>query len=343
MKILLLDYISNSGGAQSISNYINKEIAQDKNNEWLVVTSNIKYNETNNVKNLIVPNVRKNYIRRFLFENIELQKIKREYKPDLIFNMHNALTPGKKKNQIIYMHQAMPFVSYSIKEPEGYKDKFKFKLLKYKLRKDASKAKGIIVQTNFMKEIVSKYNGQTIKVMPALFKKQSRVHSQKKGFIFPTNTQNYKRFDLILKVAKYLKEISPTEDILVTVRGNETEEIRNLYNITQTKDLPIKFIGYQKHESVQSYFEYRNLLFTSELESFGIPLIEAMSQGCKILALKKGFSEELTNSYKQAYLFEENNIEKVMKEYMIDNSEYVSHFVKEDNLLAELRKRKIIE
>ncbi len=310
MKILVLDYASEYGGAKTISDYFNKEVLKDKHNEWLFITSKRRVYESKHVKGMTFPFIKYSILHRIYFEFVTLKRMIKKLQPDCIVSLLNYGVSGFSGKQILYVHQALAFINESYKQSDSMLKRLKMNILKKKIRKSVSDADCIIVQTNEMKKLVEPYNDQVQACQPKLFTSYPEVHDEAIHLFYPTNTENYKRFDLIVKVGQAIKKFQIPSYIQITLNGDETRSIKRMFKQCRKEKLPVRFIGSIDCLKMQTYYRSNHLLFTSEVESTGLPLIESMHYGAKILALKQAVTEELLEHYPHQFLFNDTNLEQ---------------------------------
>ncbi len=344
MKIIILDYVKNSGGGSTISDYILEEVEKDLNNEWLHLTSRTPSGNDKNKSNIDIPWIKKSRIHRIVFEKIVLKRIIRDYNPDLILSAQNLGVANYSKKQVLYVHQALPFTFNNLKIKLSYKDSLKMYVLKKLMIKHIKKADYIIVQTKYMKELIVKHNENIIISTPKIYTDKYNMHKSTENFIYPVNSQNYKRFDLVLKISRIFKKLNKQYKIYLTLQGNENKNISNLKKIVIDENLSILFIGKQTKKEIEELYKSCNLLFTSEVESLGLPILEAIYFNCKILALNTPVVQELTKNYKDVYLFNEINIESTVLKFIENIEKYKGgEFAETNCLLNDMKDNKIID
>lgn len=340
---MILDYASVSGGAKTISDSFNKDILEDQNHKWLFVTSQRNAFEARNIRNIQVKNIKKSLLHRIYFEWKILKKIVNIYKPDLIISLQNFRMKGFKGKQVVYLHQSIPFANFKVKKSDSKTENIKQLILKFVLKKDVKKADLLIVQSEFMRKIVQPYNENIIVCLPRIFDSEAKIHENIKNFIYPTNSQNYKRLDILIHVSKVLKMNNINSNIKITLDGNETKTIRKYSEVIRKENLNVHFIGKKNINEIYKLYKENNLLFTSEIESLGLPLIEGMHFGAKILAFETEISKEILNDYKYSYIFNDKNIkQKISNFYETNNQKCIGFNVKGENIYLKLKEMNII-
>ncbi|TDM37810.1 glycosyltransferase, partial [Macrococcoides canis] len=115
-----------------------------------------------------------------------------------------------------------------------------------------------------------------------------------------------------------------------------------IYYEASALNLPIEFIGKKSINELELLYKNNNLLFCSETESLGLPLIEAMHYGCRILALNTPFANELLKNYNNKEFFLENDFFEKFQSFIKNNGESEGLNINDEPLLEVLKKYKII-
>jgi glycosyltransferase involved in cell wall biosynthesis len=334
---MVFDVPAENGGALSILNDFYQEVVEndDKSINWIFVLSNPEYKETDNVKILNFPWVKKSWFHRLYFDNIIAPKLVKKYNIDKIFSLQNIIIPRTNVDQILYVHQSLPFVEYKFSIIEDLKLWIYQNIIGKKIYKSIKKANKVIVQTEWMKDASIKkieINSNKIKVIPPkinlnienTFDKNNKA----KTFFYPAGAGYYKNHRLIVEASKLLKKKSINNyKVIFTLVGNENDHINNLFNEVQKFDLPIEFKGRLEREEVFNLYTESYLLFPSYIETFGLPILEAKLHKTIILASDKAFSHEILDSYENAYFFDPFMEEDLMlkMEKLINNKiDYIS-------------------
>lgn len=235
--------------------------------------------------------------------------------PDVIVSFQNTCShfTGKYKNikQLVYYHQLIPLVRYNWNP----------------FRKDERK---LFLYAHFYGVFVNRWNKNTeyvvqLPVVKELFCKKfpnikkecvhvirpnlpqidvdtiqiKQIYENKKVFIYPATPLRYKNHTVILKALDNLKNECPDllEKIKVVftvpkdsyiakkVQKMELEHVVDCIDSIAYKDL----LSYYKRSDV--------LLFSSKIESFGLPLIEASMFGIPIITVDLSYAREVLEEY----------------------------------------------
>ncbi|MBX9987793.1 glycosyltransferase family 4 protein [Priestia aryabhattai] len=208
-------------------------------------------------------------------------------KNNLLVNFCNT-APIYKKNQIVYIHDTAVFDA-----PEGFSNTF-IKVYEKIFNSVAKRAKKVITVSNFSKK-------QLISHFPEIKDKISYCHLGV-GHIESVDLQksnqilkkfNLERYTYFLAVSsanpnKNFRVISDMlennytfEEKFVLVGGNSS----TVFSEEQQLSNKISHLGYvSDQELIALYQSAKGFIFPSRYEGFGLPPVEAMSQGCPVVA-----------------------------------------------------------
>lgn len=315
MNILVYNIAASETGALTVLNDFHQQILKDKNNNinWFFVVSTPELKETKNIKVLRYPWIKKSRFHRLLFDYFFAGKILKKNKIDKVLSLQNIIIPNTKLPQVVYIHQAIPFVEYRFKLRENWQGWIYQNLIGSKIIKSIKKSNKVIVQTKWMKEACIKQTGvnkekiDIVKFNPqiVLDKKYINTPENCKSFFYPaTGSQGYKNHITILKACEILNEKGYVDySVTFTFKGNENKNAHILYSYAKSKNLNINFVGPLLQEEVFDYYANSVLLFPSLIETVGLPLLEAQKAGTFILAADYPYAKEVLKQYSNAFYF----------------------------------------
>ncbi|MBO0996442.1 glycosyltransferase [Bacillus sp. SD075] len=314
MNIMVFDVPAEKGGALSVLNDFYDEVVESEhaNINWIFVLSNPILNETENIKVLRFPWIKKSWGHRLYFDQVIAPKLVKKYKADKVFSLQNITIPRVNCEQIIYVHQSLPFVEYKF----TFKNNKLFWIIQNIIGKNIissiKKAKKVIVQTEWMKQAcVQKANveNQKIEVIsPAINFKINKYfvpgNESQTTFFFPASGMQYKNHQVIIDACKELKNLIHLKyEIIFTLTGNESQYVEGLYNQIKEDRLPIHFSKAMSRADVFAMYAKSILIFPSYIETFGLPILEARLHKGIILAADTPFAHEILDDYANAYFF----------------------------------------
>ena len=182
----------------------------------------------------------------------------------------------------------------------------------FQKRKALKNADGIIcISENTKKDMLELYpylKNKKIKVIYNGFSSSDYYHDSnivRENFaLFVGARTNYKNFDKAIDIVAATKDVS-----LVIVGGPLNENEKNTLNIKLSNRYEL-YSHISNKELNTLYNKSICLLYLSEYEGFGIPIIEAMSAGCPVLALNKSSIPEVAGE--AGVLFSEYNINDIV-------------------------------
>ncbi|MBK5484110.1 glycosyltransferase [Peribacillus sp. TH16] len=208
-------YLAESGGALSVLNEFHNDaiLCKDKSIHWIFVVSKPVLAETDNIKVLRYPWIKKSWFHRLFFDNFVAAKLVRKYDADKILSLQNITIPYTKIKQDLYVHNSLPFIDY----------RFPFKKNKHlwvyqniigrSIIKSIKNADEVIVQTEWMKKAIIEIGivNKNIEVVPpkinldvkSFFEANKHTLST---FFYPASAFDYKNHKLIVEACKILKK-----------------------------------------------------------------------------------------------------------------------------------------
>jgi glycosyltransferase involved in cell wall biosynthesis len=297
----------NGLGAINVANEIINSLMPLNNIQKIYYSKGIKRATTNNkyyFYKRILPNSISRLIEilfsRLFFENI----------PTLVLG---DIPLRGINNQILYVHQAN-LVKPSINKFSG--NNLKFKLLRLLFNFNLKYVKSIIVQTDYMREnLIKSYPKlkcpiKIIPLPPINLKEESIENTIKDDIklIYPASYYKHKNHDFLHELSEVYKTIK--FEIWVTLKKKEFK---------QYASLPfVKNLGILSHnEVIEKYKTSNGLVNFSNLESFCLPLVEAIYLNLPILTMKRDYSEWMCEE--SAYYFEDYmSFEKSLKQLIED-------------------------
>lgn len=301
MKIVVNNIAASSGGAMTVlKDFYSCVCENDKSNEWIFLLGDKYFEETENVKIITLPEIKKNPIKKVLFDFFTGKKFIENLKPDVVFSMQNIITFGIKVPQIVYIHQSIPFQTvkkFSFLKSNERKIAFIQYFIGFLIKLSAKKSDKVIVQTKWMQEAICEQckisPEKVLQIAPNVTSiEHLREESvfEKMSFFYPTANAIYKNNECIFKACEMLNNEFENYKVTLTVppelsRGN------------------VECIGRIPYDEVIKYYNRSTLVFPSYIETFGYPLAEARQMGAIILAADTAFARELLDGYENAYFF----------------------------------------
>lgn len=357
MNIMVFDVPAESGGALSVLNEFHKDamLCKDKSINWIFVISKPELEETENIKVLRFPWIKKSWFHRLYFDNFIAANLVKKYNVDKIFSLQNVTVPNTNIKQTLYVHNSLPFVDYKFKFKENKHLWIYQNIIGRNIIRSAKKADLIIVQTEWMKKTCIEKIGvanENIYVVPPNInvdiERSFKANEQSLStFFYPASGVDFKNHRIIVEACRELKsKIKKLEfKVYFTLTGDENKHISQLYNEVKKEGLPIEFIGNLTREQVFDNYTKSVLLFPSYIETFGLPMLEAKLHKGIILASNCPFSHEILDGYEDAYFFDPfdvSELSKLMKD-ILECQVHYKHSSKYQILKEEFEGKKLID
>jgi len=329
MRYLVFDVPAETKGALSIlKEYYNKAI-NNPQNQWIFIVSTPNLKNQKNVKVIRYPWVKKSWGHRLFFDWVIAPKIVKNYKPNKVISLQNLSIPRIDINQVIYMHQSLPFAEINFSFLKHPKLWIYQNLIGKMIVRSLKKAEKVIVQSRWIKDAVVEQvciSEHNIKVSPpsphiTVKKKFDEQPTSFKRFFYPAGAGYYKNHRLIVNAINRLTTYYNTTniDVYFTLRGNETRHVKKLKKLIDRQKLPIHFIGNLSQNEVFEFYSSSILIFPSYIETFGLPLLEARKHRTPIISIKMQFSLENLKGYDRVYYFKGINDCELLSELIMYN------------------------
>jgi len=312
MKTLIYATAAEIGGAITILDQYYEE-AIITNEEFVFVVSKVKLKATKHIKIISLPWIKKSWIFRMFFYFLLLPLIIKKENPNRIISFNNTKTPSKKYPQTIYLHQVLPFSKYKINiisDPHLWGVKH---LLGFLIIYSIKRVETLIVQSLWLKEILVEELGipeENIKVIiPKIhFNPKIKYLLERNNeiikFFYPSSYASYKNHEMIVEAVIMLSEKEKKKiEIKFTLNPFQNKYVKKIYELVNTNNLPIRFIGYQNKDYIQEMYSDHILIFASSVESFGLPLLEAQIARSPIIALKAIHTIDILKEYSKIHYF----------------------------------------
>ncbi|MCS3871087.1 glycosyltransferase involved in cell wall biosynthesis [Chryseobacterium ginsenosidimutans] len=146
-----------------------------------------------------------------------------------------------------------------------------------------------VVQTDLVKERLSqkyKISENTILTLPFYppFDSQAILPKKEHQYIYISNVSQHKNHGRLMEAFSRFYDLHKKGKLILTI-PDEAEGMLNIINTKRNQGYPIENIGFVERESLQKlYAESEYLIFPSLTESFGLGLVEAIENRCKIIS-----------------------------------------------------------
>ena len=327
MRILVYDVAADSGGAATVLKSFYEEFRRDTENEYVFVLSVFELPETEHIRVLNFPWIKKSPFHRFYFDQFRAHRLVKQYAADQVLSLQNIGLPRAGVPQIVYEHNALPFSEYRFKLWEGFRPWFTQQVLGRMMKRSIRRAKKVLVQTNWMKEEIVRQchvpkEKIGIKFPPVKMPEAQvcRIDRERPVFLYPANASAYKNHQTFLRACEVLQEQGyGNYKVIWTVTGEENTTIRAIRKEAEERKLPIVFSGPMSGAELFRLYAFSILVFPSYIETIGLPLLEARAAGTWILAADCLYARDGVGDYEKAEFFEPfdaNKLSDCMKRWI---------------------------
>ena len=314
-RILIYDVAAENGGGYEILKKYYDYYTKNTADCCFLVTGIVTFEDTENLKNISFPWVKKSWFHRLYCDMVVIKKMIRDYQIDEVLSLQNIAVKTNVK-QTVYVQNVIPYSDYRFSFWGEFRLWLQKNIIGFIAKKNLTIADKIIVQTNWMKDrIVSQLGIQEERItvekvsitVPEIVEKHTN-NVEKTVFFYPAAPFSYKNHMSIIRASKKLLENGFREyEVIFTFNGNENKLSKKILHLSMKNNLPIIFAGYLNKEQVWDYYTKSILLFPSKLETVGIPLLEAKAFGCDIIANDALYSRETLGEYDKCYFYCDNN------------------------------------
>lgn len=315
-NIAVVATASRSGGALTIYrqfiSHLRENIGEDR--YYIFVDSTMPIEEIDGVQYIQYPTI--SHLSRIKFDRDGCKRVLEGMgvNPDVVISFQNTgIHSYKSKKQIIYYHQSLPFYDFkwNVFKSQERTNFFYKNVYPWFVSASINDATEVVVQTQFVKDnFVKKYNHPTDKVhvmMPDIEKIDVEViqpyefKSGKYHLIYPAAPYPYKRHDTIIRaVSDMLKrwpEMAEGLKVHFTFNHGDNETIDKLVIEYGLQDIFV-YEGVVNHdELLRMYKASTALLFPSEIETLGLPLLEAAAFGLPIIVNDTPYAYDVMKGY----------------------------------------------
>lgn len=309
-----------TGGALTILRQFVEFVSSSSHNYVIFVYPNISLPHQDNCEFIQIDKT--SWFRRVLWDSFGVNRwinnCQREV--SIVISLQNTSIRTNLK-QIVYLHQALPYHQYSwniLKKNEIklflYTKFYKFFINAFMKDKDV-----IIVQSNWLKKIIENEHGNLIvkvfrpsveKLLPEYDLLAHNVPAilDTKFLFYPSSFFSYKNHLFLLDVIDKVR--IEKFSLVVTFKKGENNEFDNRV-IALGLEEKIYYSGYlSKTEIVMFYDKSHAVIFPSEIETFGLPLLEAAGIGKKLICADLAYAHDVIDGYHGVEFVESKNITK---------------------------------
>ena len=300
--------IKKTGGAtRHLRNFLSTIGRIDEENKYVVcVNKDYKLNIEDEKIKVLSFDIKSN-LHRFYWDQFEMRKLVKEFKIDLILSLLNFGCINPSVKQLNFQRGPTPFCQNHIKTL-GLREKIDTSIRRKLLHMTMKASEIIVTPSKAMRDMIrdfySDIKESKFKVIHHAFDKERFLNSNplpsdvKKGLIniepdtikilYVSHLIPYKGYDVIIKTAKKLREWKTRFKFVVTMERSDWPEGYDLYlSMIEKYGLSKNFLILNRvpEDTVANLYKQCDIfMFPSLCESFGFPMVEAMSLELPIVA-----------------------------------------------------------
>lgn len=309
MKILVVDVAADRGGALSILKNFIEKFKADTENEYTVVVGSPEFSDTENVKFIRLPWVKRSRLHRLFFDKHYIKKLIKEHAPDRVFSLQNKGFPTGGVPEDVYFHNALFICERRFKLSESRKLWLYQHPIARMTKRSLRHAERIFVQAEWIKRALSeKWSLPSEKIFvdkPAVapvFREACEPSSMPPVLFYPAAFSSYKNHKTLIDALALVKEKRGTApDLLLTGFPENFPEALRVK--VEKSGLSLSFLGRISGEEMRSVYLRSVLVFPSYLETVGLPLLEAKALGRPIIAADLEYARESVGDYESVSYF----------------------------------------
>jgi glycosyltransferase involved in cell wall biosynthesis len=264
------------------------------------------------VRTIAIPGAKSSWAVRLYWEWLGFRKIAQRWKPDLWLSLHDITPRVHARFQAVYCHNPAPFYRVGLREMLHEPKLALFSLFYANLyRLHIRRNRYVIVQQEWLRQeflrrfgpisIVVAHPSQALSPSRGVLKPVTAHHT----FFYPALARVFKNFEVIGEAVKLLEARGVRNfEVRVTIDGTENRYarwIKRRYGHLQN----LRFLGRQSHEQMhEQYKEASSLLFSSRLETWGLPITEAKQHQLPMLVADLLYAHETVGEYDLVSFFD---------------------------------------
>lgn len=286
-----------------------------------------------NIHYIELKNARKNYLYRYYYEYIYFKNWSSDREIFVWIAMHDVSPTVKAEKKYTYFHS--PQIFYRMPANKIKLDRKCFllsKIYKHIIRINIKKVDKVIVQAQWIKQSLYEMFGiNNIIVSIPKQKEDSTYNTQQPvnsgnmvTFIYSAFPRVFKEFEMICEACRLLEDRQLEFKVIFTIGGKENKYAEWLYKkYCCIKN--IEWIGIQTPESMNKiYARIDALIFPSELETWGLPILEVGELGKPVLLRDTIYAHETAkNLVKKAFFKNETELAALIEKYVTGKLKYM--------------------
>lgn len=343
MKIVISAVNLTEGGPLTVLNNclsaLSEYCIEHQGYEAIAIVNDKKRCLYTNVQYIELQWPKRHWLNRVLYEYVYLRSLSKRLNPILFISLHDMSPSVTSKVTAVYCHNASPFYHSTINNIRFNYKEFLFSIFyRYLYRINIHKNDFVIVQQKWIKEaFVEMFAIEKEKIIVAKpfeeIKGEILINNNTKRdvyrFFYPAFPRTFKNFEVICKACSILEEEGIGKyEVVLTLDGTENRYSKHIYE-TYSHLKSICFSGLLPRNEVVSLYENTDcLIFSSKLETWGLPVSEFLGYHRPMLIADLPYAHETSAGAELVSFFKPDNpdeLAELMKNVLCGNySEFTS-------------------
>ncbi len=306
MNILVDNLAAENSGALKVLEIIYDEMKKSTEHHFYLMVSISGFESTENITVLHYPDSKKSFVKRMKYDFFETKRLIKEHNIDIFLSLQNSMFCHRKCFNALYLQQSLQYLNTKAR-PWGNTKALWFRkyIIGSFINVSVKCCDSVFVQSEWMRELISGKTKKDVYIVPPtisidLEKYKYNYQDRYNRFFYPAVASEYKNHFTILKAAKLLKDEGITDFEVVLTVGDKSEYEKSLIEYAKEYDLPIKFVGRLPYETVLKEYTSSTLLFLSDIETFGFPMLEMKVIGGPIIVSDMPYAHNVVGDYENA-------------------------------------------
>ncbi len=290
--MILIDALHiNNGGGKVLLDYLIDNLENTDYQVYYLLDDRVQGNIPTVKPQNQVEYLKATLLKRYLFYK------KHKTKFTKIFSFGN-LPPTVRTTATVYtyFHQ---LIYLEIPTEFSYFEKIKYKLKILFIKTVKNNTDFWIVQNTFIKKRFSKKYGlplDAVLIVPFFVPMPidiENLHREQNSFIYVSDAGKYKNHIRLIEAFCRFYDVYKTGTLTLTVT-DKNKKVSQLLKQKLSLNYPITNLGVVKRKNINEHFRRNEfLIYPSLSESFGLPIVEAIENGCKVIGAQMPYMFEV--------------------------------------------------
>ena len=267
------------------------------------------WEESGNVRFLSFPLARRSYLRRLSTEYRRFPKLSRRWRPDVWLSLHDVTPPVTARRQAVYCHNPLPYWKPTLRDLRLHPfEVVRSFLYGFVYRTFARRNDFVIGQLPWFTEFMGRYMGvpreRLVVVAPragapgAVVEEAPARGDGLLECLYASLPRVFKNFEEAIDLCD-----QPGVRLTVTLSGDENRYARWVRAYARRRG-DVAFAGLLSHEDTLAAMARSDVvLFPSRLETFGLPVQEAIDLGRTLVLPLRPWTVAVAGEYPRAHFY----------------------------------------